>query len=121
MTAGGSATAGIGGNTTTQADKGGAGDGRYGNPAGPYPDNSPAVGIAGTPNTGGGQGGGSGGNFNNNYTDNNGLAGAGGSGVIILSIPTASYSTLYTGANVGVGTSGSNTILSFYSSGTYTA
>lgn len=121
INAGGAFTAGIGGGTTTVANKGGSGDGKVGNPAGGYPDNTPAVGLAGVPNTGGGQGGGSGGNFNNNYTDDNGRAGAGGSGVIILSVPTASYSASYTGANVAVATSGSDTILSFYSSGTYTA
>ena len=116
-----SSTAGIGGKTTIQADKGGGGNGIQGNPSGPYPDNTAAVGLAGTPNTGGGQGGGSGGGNNNAYTDANGRAGAGGSGVVIFSLPTASYSGTYTGANVGITTSGSNTILSFYSSGTYTA
>jgi hypothetical protein len=113
-------TAGLGGGTATQADKGGGGNGLDGNPAGAFPDNSAAVGLAGTPNTGGGQGGGTGGGFNNAYTDSNGLAGAGGSGVVIFSVPTANYSATYTGANVGITTSGANTIVSFYSSGTYT-
>jgi hypothetical protein len=38
-----------------------------------------------------------------------------------LSVPTTSYSNSYTGANVVVTTSGANTIISFNSSGTYTA
>jgi hypothetical protein len=113
--------AGIGGGTTTVANKGGGGDGAQGNPTGPYPDNSNAVGLAGTPNTGGGQGGGSGGGFNNGYTDINGLAGAGGSGVVVLLIPTVNYSGTYTGSNVAVATNGIYTNISFYSSGTYTA
>ena len=46
--------------------------------------------------------------------------GAGGKGVIILSIPTASYSGITTGAPT-VTTSGLNTILKFNSSGSYTA
>jgi hypothetical protein len=41
--------------------------------------------------------------------------------VVIFSIPTSSYSATYTGANVSVATSGANTIVTFYSSGTYTA
>jgi hypothetical protein len=47
--------------------------------------------------------------------------GSGGKGVVIISIPTASYSGSYTGSNVAVTTSGSNTIVSYYDSGTYTA
>jgi hypothetical protein len=39
--------------------------------------------------------------------------------VVILSVPTASYSGLYTNATIS--TSGSNTIIKFTSSGTYTA
>jgi hypothetical protein len=39
--------------------------------------------------------------------------------VVILSIPTASYSGTSTGSP-GVTTSGSNTILTFQASGTYT-
>jgi hypothetical protein len=47
-------------------------------------------------------------------------SGSGGSGVVILSVPTASFSSTYTGT-VSITTSGSNTILSFTGSGTYTA
>lgn len=68
--------------------------------------------TSGTANTGGGGGGGSNGLITN--------SGAGGSGVVILSIPTADYSGVTTGSPT-VTTSGSNTILTFTSSGTYTA
>jgi hypothetical protein len=47
-------------------------------------------------------------------------SGAGSSGVIYLSVPTANYSGTYTGT-VTVTTSGSNTIMKFTTSGTYTA
>jgi hypothetical protein len=63
------------------------------------------------PNTGGGGGG----------NHNGGTGGAGGLGIIILSVPTSSYSGQFTGSNVAVTTSGSNKIISFYSSGTYKA
>jgi hypothetical protein len=72
-------------------------------------------GIAGTVNTGGG-GGGSG--RTAGVGDNNG--GAGGKGVVILSVPTAKYSTTTTGSPT-VSTSGSNTIMIFNGSGSYTA
>jgi hypothetical protein len=36
-------------------------------------------------------------------------------------VPSAAYSGTYTGSNVSVTTTGSNTVMSFYSSGTYTA
>ena len=49
-----------------------------------------------------------------------GNSGAGGSGVVILSIPTANYSGTTTGSPT-VTTSGSNTILKFTASGSYTA
>jgi hypothetical protein len=45
--------------------------------------------------------------------------GNGGSGVVILSIPTSKYSGTVTGSPV-ITTSGSNTILQFNASGTYT-
>jgi hypothetical protein len=70
----------------------------------------PGAGQNGTTNTGGGAGGGTG-----------GQGGTGGSGVFILSVPTIYYSGTYTGSNVAVTTSGANTVLSFYSSGTYTS
>jgi hypothetical protein len=67
------------------------------------------TGTAGTTNTGGGGGGGAAG----------GNGGAGGKGVVILSVPTASYSGTSTGSPT-ITTSGSNTILQFNGSGTYT-
>ena len=71
-------------------------------------------GGAGTANTG--SGGGGGGNVNSP----NAGGGNGGSGVVILSIPTASYSGTTTGSPT-VTTSGSNTILTYTGSGSYTA
>ena len=48
-----------------------------------------------------------------------GPGGAGGTGIVILSVPTADYSGLTTG-NPTITTSGSNTILQYTSTGTYT-
>lgn len=69
-------------------------------------------GIAGTTNLGGGGGG---------CLANTGsyTSGAGGSGRVVLSIPTAQYSGVQTGATVT--TNGIYTILTFDTSGTYTA
>ena len=67
-------------------------------------------GTAGTANTGGGGG----------AAGNGQSSGAGGKGVVILSVPTASYSSTTTGSPT-VTTSGSNTILQFNGSGSYTA
>jgi hypothetical protein len=64
--------------------------------------------TAGTANTGGGGGG---------YSSVAGAAG--GSGVVILRMPTASYSGTYTGAETPI-VDGSDTILVFNSSGSYT-
>lgn len=74
-----------------------------------------ANGSAGTANRGGGGGGAGTGGSNIFRT-----GGAGGSGVVILSIPTSDYSGITTGSPT-VTTSGSNTILQFNSSGSYTA
>jgi hypothetical protein len=65
--------------------------------------------TSGTANLGGGGGG-----------VGEGTGGSGGKGVVILSIPTASYSSTSTGSPT-VTTSGSNTILKFNGSGSYTA
>jgi len=92
--------------------------------------NSPTV-FAGTGGTGGGGNGGgapgisAGGGGVNLGGGGGGAGGAltsgsGGSGVVILSMPTANYTGEYTGT-VSVTTSGANTILSFTGSGTYTA
>jgi hypothetical protein len=88
----------ISGNT---AGAGGAGGGGGGGSSG--------NGTAGTANTGGGGGGA--------YVSGSG--GAGGSGVVILSVPTTRYSGTTTGSPT-VTTSGSNTILTYNSSGSYT-
>jgi len=66
-----------------------------------------AAGTAGTANTGGG--GGAAGS----------TSGAGGSGVVILRLATASYSGTVTGSPT-VTTTGSDTVIKFTSSGTYT-
>ena len=67
---------------------------------------------AGTTNTGGGGGGSS---QNAGFR----VGGAGGSGVVIISVPTSSYSGTTTGSPT-VSTSGSNTIMTFTTSGSYT-
>jgi hypothetical protein len=71
--------------------------------------------TAGTANTGGGGGG-----ARNTTDTSNVVSGAGGKGVVILSIPTVSYSATSTGSPT-ITTSGSNTILQFNGSGSYTA
>ena len=76
---------------------------------------APTAATAGTANTGGG-GGGAGGNG----AVLAGVGGAGGSGVIILSVPTINYTGTTTGSPT-VTTSGSNTIIKFTASGSYTA
>ena len=60
-------------------------------------------------------GGGGGGNTSTSFNSGNG-----GSGVVILSVPTANYSGTTTGSPT-VTTSGSNTILKYTGSGSYTA
>jgi len=94
--------------STTAAVYGTGGAGGGGNGGN---NNNGTIGGAGTANTGGG-GGGAG--------NNGGPSGAGGSGVVILSVPT----TYYTGTTTGsptITTSGSNTIIKFTASGSYTA
>ena len=68
---------------------------------------------SGTANLGGGGGGA-------RLGVNSGISGAGGKGVVILSVPTSSYSTTTSGSPT-VSTSGSNTIMKFTGSGSYTA
>ena len=92
---------GGGARSSGSASAGGVGGGGAGGVA--------SAGVAGTANTGGG-GGGSG----------SGAGSQGGSGVVILSIPTANYSGTITGSPT-VTTSGSNTILKFTGSGSYAA
>jgi hypothetical protein len=104
VTRAGGGGGGIG--STATAGTGGSGGGGNGG-------NNGGAGTAGTANTGGGGGGSS--QLGNTVT-----GGAGGSGVVILSVPTANYSGTTTGSPT-VTTSGSNTILTFNASGSYTA
>jgi hypothetical protein len=99
--------AGGGGGGADTAGTGGSGGGANGSTG-----NNNA--SAGTVNLGGGGGG------SRNSDGNGGTGGAGGKGVVILSVPTAKYSSTSTGSPT-VTTSGSNTILSFTGSGSYTA
>jgi hypothetical protein len=89
---------GGGGTTGTTGGTGGTGGGGAGT-------NGNTTGTSGTVNTGGGGG---------------ASNAAGGSGVVILSVPTANYSTVTTGSPTIV-TNGSYTVMIFKSSGSYTA
>ncbi len=90
------------------AGTGGGGTGGSESPA--------AAATAGTVNTGGGGGGGSG----SGAAGQNG--GNGGKGVVIISMPDASYSGTTTGSpTVATGVGGSRTVITFNASGTYVA
>jgi hypothetical protein len=93
--------AGGGGGGSNNRGMGSGGSGGGGS-AGVIPSN------AGTANTGGGGGG-----------RQSPSGGAGGKGVVILSVPTTNYSSTTTGSPT-VTTSGSNTIMQFNGSGSYT-
>jgi hypothetical protein len=109
--ASGGAAGAYGGGSVGSVSAGGGG--AAGTPTGASAKN---LGTNGTANTGGGAGGGS-----DSGAGGTEIAGAtGGSGVVILSIPTANYSGTTTGSPT-VTTSGSNTILKFTGSGSYTA
>jgi len=100
---------GGGGAGNQAAGSGGAGGGGAGGVTG-----GPArQGTAGTTNTGSG-GGGTGGGGGLGSTP----SGAGGSGVVFISVPTASYSGTTTGSPT-ITTNGSNTIIQYTASGTY--
>ena len=90
---------------------GGAGYGQYGPGSGGAGGGASGNNANATVNTGGGGGGGG---YDPSYGGN------GGSGKIILSMPTASYSGVTSGSPT-ISTTGSNTILTYNSSGTYTA
>jgi hypothetical protein len=116
-TAGGAGSASsITGSSVTYAGGGGGGSfigsggagGTGGGGAGGDASSNPPT--AGTVNLGGGGGGGG------NTSD----GASGGKGIVILSIPTASYSGTSTGSPT-VTTSGANTILQFTGTGSYTA
>jgi hypothetical protein len=101
---GSSVTRAGGGGGGTDATIGSGGSGGGGNGA----TNNVNDATSGTANTGSGGG----------ATDT-GTSGAGGKGVVILSVPTANYSSTTTGSPT-VTTSGSNTIMQFNGSGSYT-
>jgi hypothetical protein len=94
---------GAGGSGPGSGGLGGGGSGSY---SGSYNDGSP-----GSDGLGGGGGGAGGGGQQGSVR--------GGSGVVILSVPTGSFSNTYTGT-VTITTSGANTIIIFTGSGTYT-
>ena len=105
------------GNTpaTTPSQGNNGGGGQNGSPyrgggGGGAGGNATQNGGNGTANTGGGGGG--------TYLPN--TPGQGGSGVVILSVPTSNYSSTTSGSPT-VTTSGSNTIIKFTGSGSYTA
>jgi len=101
--------------TTNYYAGGGGGDGPY-NGGGPVSGGAGGIGgggSGGTPGNGSANSGGGGGAARNG-------SGNGGSGVVILSMPTANYTGTTTGIPI-VSTSGSNTVLTFTNSGTYTA
>ena len=99
---------GGGGSVYQGGTKGSGGTGGGGNGA---QLSTPAT--AGTANTGGGGGGAE-------RLPASSSGGSGGKGVVILSVPTAKYSSTTTGSPT-VTTSGSNTIMQFNGSGSYTA
>jgi hypothetical protein len=90
---------------------GGSGGGGIGGKASPTSGDTNAT--AGTANTGGGGGG---------YAYNR-TAGStnGGSGAVVISVPTSFYTGTYTGSSVIVSTNGSNTVMQFLADGSYTA
>jgi len=98
--AGGGGSRGSGGSPSGGAGGGGAGSG-----------DSPGVAVSGTVNTGSGGGG----------TRINQPSGAGGKGVVILRMPDGSYSGTTTGSpTVTTGVGGTDTVLIFNDSGSYT-
>ena len=109
--AGGGGGGGWGGASNPTGGSGGNGGGGAGSDGGGVPSN----GTDGTTNTGGGGGG-----VGRGTAGNASHGGNGGSGVVILSVPTAKYTGTTTGSPT-ITTSGSNTIIKFTSSGTYTA
>jgi hypothetical protein len=94
----------------TTRSAGGLGGGGAGGVSAPGPQDP---GTPGTANTGGG-GGGAG------SWGTPGIGSAGGTGVVILSVPTNRYSGTTTGSPT-ISTSGSNTIIKFTGTGSYTA
>jgi hypothetical protein len=104
--------AGGGGGGAYNLGLGGAGGNGGGGTGGNFVGGVKTAGTNGTANTGGGGGGAPAGGGSS--------GGNGGSGIVIISVPTASYTGTTTGSPT-VTTSGSNTILQYLSSGSYTA
>jgi len=102
---GGGGGGGAEGASSYTAGSGGTGGGGNGS--------ANSTGTAGTANTGGGGGGGG---YAPPYTD----GGAGGSGVVILRVATADYTGTTTGSPT-VSTDGTDTVMVFNASGSYTA
>ena len=129
---GGGGGAGASGNAGSPAGNSNGGNGLSSSITGSaitYAGGGGGMGGPGYSSSGGSGGGGNGGSSGTSGTTNLGggggacylgSAGSGGSGVVILSIPTAQYTGTTTGSPT-VTTSGSNTILKYTSSGTYTA
>jgi hypothetical protein len=111
---GAAASSSITGSSVSRAGGGGGGKGGSGGGGGAGNGGYSSGGGSGSANTGSGGGGGG----QNGGGPQSG--GSGGSGIIILSVPTTNYSGTTTGSPT-VTTSGSNTIITFTSSGTYTA
>jgi hypothetical protein len=110
---GAGAASSISGPSVTRAGGGGGGGNALGSSGGSGGGGAGGNGGNGgdaTANTGSGGGGGA----------KTGFGGAGGSGTVIIRVPTANYPGTRTGSPV-VTTSGSDTILSFTGSGSYTA
>jgi len=104
VTYGGGGGGGASTGTTGQGGSGGGGNG--------CTNNSSCTAQSGTANLGGGGGGNGGGG--------GGSGGSGGSGVVILRVPTSSYSGTTTGSPT-VTTDSTYTVIKFTQSGTYTA
>ena len=112
--AGSGGTGGGGGGSGGNNGPGGSGGGsalNSGSSGGSSSSGGESAGNGGT-NTGSGGGGKS--------RPPSGSSGAGGSGIVILRLPTADYTATYTGSP-SVSTSGTDTILTFTGSGSYTA
>ena len=103
---GGTTSGGAGGGGMGGAGSGGPNPGQGADPNGYY------YPVSGTDNTGGGGGGTSGAN-------NPTTKGRGGSGVVILRVPTSDYSGTTSGSPI-ISTVGSDTVMVFNSSGSYT-
>jgi hypothetical protein len=125
---GGSSAGGAGGDGTVSAINGttyaggGGGSGQNGGGAGKAGGGNGGYSSAGLGTGGGsnasantGSGAGGGGQFSGGFIGSY----SGGSGLILISVATANYTGVYTGSPT-ISTSGSNTILKFTSSGTYT-